>query len=125
MEKGAGDGQVLSDSYSGAPGETRTPNLRILIQSSPVLRSWGGCVCQCVRPPYGGSDISEVPALQNVDVEEALLGAILVNPAVLEDPAVAEVKTDDFAIVRHRWIHEAMVHLAADNRPIDLLTLGG
>ena len=40
-EKGPGDGQVLSDSYSGAPGETRTPNLRIRSAALYPL-SYGG-----------------------------------------------------------------------------------
>ena len=41
MEKGPGDGQVLSDSYLGAPGEIRTPNLRIRSAALYPL-SYGG-----------------------------------------------------------------------------------
>ena len=55
--------------------------------------------------------------------EEALLGSNLVNPASLKDEPVSQVAAGHFFIVRHRWVFQAIKHLASENRPIDLLTV--
>lgn len=56
------------------------------------------------------------------EAEEATLGAILVNPDVFVS-LLAVLKPDDFFILRHRYIWEAMTRLHERNEPIDLLLL--
>ncbi len=59
---------------------------------------------------------------QNREAEEAVLGAILINPDAYYD--VAEfLKASDFYIHRHRWIWEAFVQLHESRTPIDFLTV--
>lgn len=55
------------------------------------------------------------------EAEEAVLGAILINPEVYFD--VAQIlHPEDFYIVRNRWIWEAFVYLQEHRIPIDYLT---
>lgn len=56
------------------------------------------------------------------DAEEAVLGAILINPEAIADVA-AFLLPDDFFIVRNSWIWEAMLRLYERNDHIDNLTL--
>ena len=67
---------------------------------------------------------AEDAPLLNSDAEEALLGAILVSPQVLGGETVGEVRPRHFSVVRHRWTFSAMHHLAAEDRSIDLVTVG-
>ncbi len=56
------------------------------------------------------------------EAEEAVVGAVLINPEVYYD--IAQFLTaEDFYIHRNRWIWEAFVRLHEARIPIDLLTL--
>ncbi len=56
------------------------------------------------------------------EAEEAVVGAVLINPEVYYD--VAQFLTaDDFYIHRHKWIWEAFTSLHEQRIPIDLLTV--
>lgn len=59
---------------------------------------------------------------QSRDAEEALLGAVLINPEAYYDVAQF-LRADDFYIHRHRWVWEAFVHLNEQRIPIDFLTV--
>ena len=66
------------------------------------------------------SEVQIVP--QSREAEEAVLGAILINPEAYYD--VAEfLQANDFYIHRHRWIWEIFVHLHESRTPIDVLTV--
>jgi replicative DNA helicase len=58
----------------------------------------------------------------NRESEEAVVGAVLINPEVYYDIAQF-LQPDDFHIHRHRWIWEAYTSLHEQRIPIDLLTL--
>jgi len=59
---------------------------------------------------------------QNIEAEEAVLGAILVNPETLS--RVAEtLKPDYFYKPAHRYVYEAMLHLFNQNERIDIVTV--
>lgn len=59
---------------------------------------------------------------QSREAEEAVLGAIMINPEAYYD--VAEfLQPTDFYIHRHRWIWEAFVRLHESRTPIDILTV--
>ncbi len=57
------------------------------------------------------------------EAEEAVVGAVLINPEVYYDVAQF-LQADDFYIHRHRWIWEAFASLHEQRIPIDLLTIG-
>ncbi len=57
------------------------------------------------------------------EAEEAVVGAVLINPEVYYDVAQF-LQADDFYIHRHRWIWEAFASLHEQRIPIDLLTVG-
>jgi len=56
------------------------------------------------------------------EAEEAVVGAVLINPEVYYDVAQF-LQADDFYIHRHKWIWEAFVRLHEQRIPIDMLTL--
>ncbi|MFM8877275.1 MAG: replicative DNA helicase [Anaerolineae bacterium] len=56
------------------------------------------------------------------EAEEAVVGAVLINPEVYYDVAQF-LSADDFYIHRNRWIWEAFVRLHEQRVPVDLLTL--
>jgi replicative DNA helicase len=56
------------------------------------------------------------------EAEEAVVGAVLINPEVYYDVAQF-LQPDDFYIHRHKWIWEAFTSLHEQRIPIDLLTL--
>ncbi len=56
------------------------------------------------------------------EAEEAVVGAVLINPEVYYDIAQF-LNADDFHIHRNKWIWEAFVRLHERRAPIDLLTL--
>ena len=59
---------------------------------------------------------------QNIEAEEAVLGAILVNPETLT--RVAEtLKADYFYKPAHRYVYEAMLQLFNQNERIDIVTV--
>jgi replicative DNA helicase len=68
---------------------------------------------------------SDAPRIQphDLEAEQAVLGAVLLSPAVL--PRAQEFLTrDDFYHGRHRIIFEALTDLAGQSEGIDLVTLG-
>jgi replicative DNA helicase len=76
------------------------------------------------------SDYSELDAApatgqvipQSREAEEAVLGAVMINPESYYDVAQF-LKSDDFYIHRNRWIWEAFTHLHEQRIPIDFLTV--
>ncbi len=56
------------------------------------------------------------------EAEEAVVGAVLINPEVYYDVAQF-LQADDFYIHRNKWIWEAFTSLHEQRIPIDLLTL--
>jgi replicative DNA helicase len=67
------------------------------------------------------SDLELAPTLYSRESEEALLGAILINPDAYYSVA-GRLRGDDFFIHRHRWIWEAFSSLVDQHIPVDLLT---
>ncbi|MCD1261824.1 replicative DNA helicase [Paenibacillus athensensis] len=59
---------------------------------------------------------------QNIEAEQAVLGAILLNGEALIT-AMERVTSDDFYRGSHQRIFEAMVELAEEDEPVDLITL--
>ena len=63
---------------------------------------------------------SSIP--HNREAEEAVVGAVLINPEVYYDVAQF-LQADDFYIHRHKWIWEAFTSLHEQRIQIDLLTI--
>ncbi len=61
-------------------------------------------------------------APHSVEAEEALLGAILINPEAMVD-VIAFLRGDDFFILRNSWVWEAMTRLNERGEAIDNLTV--
>ena len=62
-----------------------------------------------------------IPA-QNIEAEQAVLGAILIDNSVMNK--VAEIlKTPDFYRIVHQIIYQTMLDMHAKHQPIDLITL--
>ncbi|WP_211749828.1 replicative DNA helicase [Paenibacillus sp. Marseille-Q4541] len=59
---------------------------------------------------------------QNLEAEQAVLGAILLQAEALIT-AMERVSTEDFYDKPHQLIYESMIQLSEDNQPIDLITL--
>ncbi|MBE6648278.1 MAG: replicative DNA helicase [Ruminococcaceae bacterium] len=53
----------------------------------------------------------------SLEAEQAVLGAILTNPELIEQ--VPQLRADDFYLDQHKVIFEAMFDLASTSRPID------
>ncbi len=64
---------------------------------------------------------SRVPP-QNMEAEQAVLGAILLEAEALI-ASMERLRAEDFYSVSHQRIYEAMVALGEDGEPIDLVTL--
>ncbi len=66
------------------------------------------------------------PATPNIphsrEAEEAVVGAVLINPEAYYDVAQF-LQADDFYIHRHKWIWEAFTRLHEQRTPVDMLTL--
>lgn len=58
----------------------------------------------------------------SVEAEEAVLGSILINPEVLLD-VNSILNSEDFFIIRHRWIWDAILRLHRRREAIDYLTV--
>ena len=76
-----------------------------------------------------GDDKSTVPATSTTaavphsrEAEEAVVGAVFINPEVYYDVAQF-LNADDFYIHRHKWIWESFTSLHEQRVPIDLLTV--
>ncbi|NQX61796.1 replicative DNA helicase [Paenibacillus qinlingensis] len=65
--------------------------------------------------------VDRVPP-QNIEAEQAVLGAILINADALIT-AMERISSDDFYRGAHQRIFEAIVELAEDQEPVDLITL--
>lgn len=59
---------------------------------------------------------------QNIEAEEAVLGAILVNPEVITK-VVETLKPESFYKPAHRYVYEAMLQLFNTNERIDLVSV--
>ncbi|CAM4375704.1 replicative DNA helicase [Paenibacillus endophyticus] len=59
---------------------------------------------------------------QNLEAEQAVIGAILLQSEALIT-AMERVRSEDFYSGPHRQIYEAMVEIAENNQPVDLVTL--
>jgi len=59
---------------------------------------------------------------QNIDAEQALLGALLIDPDTVVQVATV-VQPEDFYVQRHGWIYDAIRHLHDQRRPVDFLTV--
>lgn len=72
------------------------------------------------------TEVSTSPGPQVVphsrEAEEAVIGAILINPEAYYDVAQF-LLADDFYIHRHRWVWEAFTRLHEQRTPIDFLTV--
>jgi len=75
---------------------------------------------------YFPPEESTAPATPSIphsrEAEEAVVGAVLINPEVYYDVAQF-LQADDFYIHRHKWIWEAFTRLHEQRIPIDMLTL--
>ncbi len=67
------------------------------------------------------SDISQLMP-QNIEAEEAVLGAILVNPRCL-DKVMSMLKPEYFYKPAHRYIYEAILQLTNNNEMIDIVSV--
>ncbi|WP_123042624.1 replicative DNA helicase [Cohnella candidum] len=59
---------------------------------------------------------------QNLEAEQAVLGAILLEAEALIT-AMERLRTEDFYSVSHQRIFDAIISLNEDNQPLDLITL--
>lgn len=59
---------------------------------------------------------------QNLEAEEAVLGAILVNPRCL-DKVISTLKPDYFYKPAHKYIYEAILQLTNSNEVIDIVSV--
>ncbi len=67
------------------------------------------------------NDVSQLMP-QNIEAEEAILGAILVNPVCLTR-VVETIKPESFYKPAHRYVYEAMLQLFNSNERIDIVTV--
>ncbi|GAB4538915.1 MAG: replicative DNA helicase [Anaerolineales bacterium] len=76
--------------------------------------------------PYGDESSAPANAASMVphsrEAEEAVVGAVLINPEAYYDVAQF-LEADDFYIHRNQWIWEAFTRLHEQRIPVDLLTL--
>ncbi|PZM65108.1 replicative DNA helicase [Paenibacillus dendritiformis] len=59
---------------------------------------------------------------QNLEAEQAVLGAILLQAEALIT-AMERIQPEDFYDPAHQMIYEAMIELGEENQPVDLITL--
>src|SRR5688572_11518601 len=59
----------------------------------------------------------------NREIEEALLGSILIDEGIRPEIAELNLSGEDFYIIALGWIFEAMLELDRNNQPIDAVTL--
>ena len=67
------------------------------------------------------TEMGNIPP-QAVDVEAAVLGAMMVNPESV-DSAIEILNEKSFYDIKHRNIFEAMYELYSERTPIDMLTV--
>lgn len=71
--------------------------------------------------PENPTPATQLPP-HNREAEEAVIGAVLINPEAYYDVAQF-LRAEDFYIHRHRWIWEAFTRLHEQRTEIDLLTV--
>lgn len=76
---------------------------------------------QAVNLDTLGLEVGNKPP-QALDVEEAVLGAMLINPDCI-DQAMADLSAACFYDPRHRMVFEAMTSLVNDHSAIDIITV--
>jgi replicative DNA helicase len=67
------------------------------------------------------NDTSLLPAPMSIEAEEALIGAVLINPSAFRILA-ATVHPEDFYILRHSYIWQAFERQSQQDKAIDYLT---
>ncbi|MDQ3007208.1 MAG: replicative DNA helicase [Chloroflexota bacterium] len=73
--------------------------------------------------PYGDTAPTTQTAVPHSrEAEEAVVGAVFINPEVYYDVAQF-LSADDFYIHRHRWVWDAFTSLHEQRIPVDLLTV--
>jgi replicative DNA helicase len=75
-----------------------------------------------MSPNNGHGQLVQDDELHSVEAEEAVLGGILINNAALVD-VQGVLRPNDFFIVRHQWIYEAMQRIQKRGEQIDYLTV--
>jgi len=65
---------------------------------------------------------SSNPQLYDREMEEAVIGAVMINPDVYIDLAPL-IRPEDFYINRHQWIWQALTDLFQENQSFDVLTV--
>ena len=73
------------------------------------------------RQQKNNEDISQLMP-QNIDAEEAILGAVLVNPVCLTK-VIDYIKPESFYKPAHRYVYEAMIQLFNNNERIDIISV--
>jgi replicative DNA helicase len=73
-------------------------------------------------PPEESTSPAAPTVPHSREAEEAVVGAVLINPEAYYDVAQF-LNAEDFYIHRHRWIWEAFTRLHESRTPIDLLTV--
>ncbi|MGC9346977.1 MAG: replicative DNA helicase [Anaerolineae bacterium] len=58
----------------------------------------------------------------NIDAEEAVLGALLIDPEGIFH-VLPFLRVEDFYLQKHRWVYEAVIRIHERRDPIDFLTL--
>ncbi len=58
----------------------------------------------------------------NVEAEEAVLGAFLIDPEAIYK-VLSFLKADDFYLQKHRWIYESVIRVHERREPVDFITL--
>ena len=100
-----------------SPGEGRSP------ASASAAREPASLVQAGTDEPYEGTSVPSTSGIpHNREAEEAVVGAVLINPEAYYDLAQF-LQADDFYIHRHRWIWEAFNRLHEKRIPLDFLTV--
>ena len=69
-----------------------------------------------------GEDLGGLLPPQDIEIEEAVLGALLLEPEVVSD-VMDQIQADCFFKDSHRKIFEAIASLASRNDPVDILSV--
>ncbi|MFZ7229984.1 replicative DNA helicase [Avibacterium avium] len=69
-----------------------------------------------------GKEKNSSPELYSVEAESAVIGGLLIKPEYFDD-VEAILTAQDFYLIQHRYIFEAISELAHKNKAIDVLTL--
>jgi replicative DNA helicase len=88
-------------------------------QRRPYGQGYGGGMGNA--PGGGGGIIERIPP-QNIEAEKAVLGAMLLDKAAVEKAGEA-LQRDDFYREAHAHIYDAMLALAEQDEPVDIVTL--